>query len=340
MNSGRAVQRANPHYNIETVSRVYSDVNAARGASWYECEFEVVGAPPEPYEISKWIGSGKYSDVFIGYKGDQKVALKVMKAVRAQKYKREIKILQNLKGGVNIIDLIEVVENPISHQYTLVFEYVENSDASTLFAHFTDWDARYYLYQLLKALRFSHSRGIMHRDVKPQNIMYDPKTRQLRLIDWGLAEFYHPQHRYNIHVASRHFKAIELLVDYQCYDYSVDLWAFGVTMAGIIFNRNPFFRGSDDFDMVAKIAQVLGRGDLDIYLVKYGIEIPDMMARGLAKVSQKRKDLGQLFKGKLVTPDAIDLLDRCLRYDHMTRISADEALQHPYFGRIREDLHE
>jgi casein kinase II subunit alpha len=340
MNTGRAIQQTNPHYKIETVSRVYPDVNATYGSSWYDCEFDVVGNSPAPYEISKWLGSGKYSDVFIGYKGDQRVALKVLKAVRPQKYKREIKILQNLKGGVNIVTLLEIVENPISHQYTLVFEYIENAETYHLYPHFTDSDARYYLYQLLKALQFSHSRGIMHRDIKPQNIMYDHKTRQLRLIDWGLAEFYHPKQKYNIHVASRHFKAIELLVDYQCYDYSVDLWAFAVTMAGIIFNRNPFFKGNDDFDMVAKIAQVLGKADLEAYLTKYGIQIPEGMQKGLVKVSSKRKNLGVVFKGRLVTPDAIDLLDQCLRYDHMTRISADEALQHPYFRQIRKELGE
>jgi casein kinase II subunit alpha len=340
MNAGRAIQRANPRYATETVSRVYADANARRGPAWYDCEFDVAGSPPDPYEISKWIGTGKYSDVFVGYRGERRVALKVLKAVRPQKYKREIKILQNLKGGPNIVELVEVVEHPVSHQYTLVFEYVDNQEPAILYPHLTDYGARHYLYQLMRALRYSHKRGVMHRDVKPQNIMYDQRTHQLRLIDWGLAEFYHPQQRYNIHVASRHFKAIELLVDYQCYDYSVDIWAFGVTMGAILINRNPLFRGNDDFDMVAKIAHVLGRADLDAYLAKYGIEIPEPMARGLAKAPRARKDFAQLFKGRLATPDAVDLVDLCLRYDHMARITADEALEHPYFAPIRRDFHE
>jgi casein kinase II subunit alpha len=168
--------------------------------------------------------------------------------------------------------------------------------------------------------------------------MYESQTRKLRLIDWGLAEFYQPRARYNIHVASRHFKAIELLVDYQCYDYSVDIWGFGVTMAGIIFNKTPFFRGNDDFDMVAKIASVLGRSDLDAYLQRYGIDIPEQMAKDLPKGKVRKDFMSFAAKGdknKLCSVEAVDLLNRCLRYDHMERISADEALKHPYFREVR-----
>jgi casein kinase II subunit alpha len=341
MMRGRAIQRQNPEYNIETVSRVYPNACAERGPSWYDCEIEIVAGSPSSYELSTWLGTGKYSDVFIGFRGEEKVALKVLKPVRPQKYKRELKILQNLRGGFNIVDLIEVVQNPLTQQYTMVFEYIDNVDSNRLFRQFTDMEARFYLYQLMKALSYSHSHGIMHRDVKPLNIMFDPNSRTLRLIDWGLAEFYHPKQRYNIHVASRHFKAIELLVDYQCYDYSVDIWGFGVTMAGIIFGKTPFFRGDDDFDMVATIAKVLGRDDLDSYLERYGIELPEQMLKGLPN-SGRRKDLGTIkgTKGKLVSPEAIDLIERCLQYDHMTRISADEALCHDYFRPVRQELGE
>lgn len=68
---------------------------------------------------------------------------------------------------------------------------------------------------ILQALDYCHSMGIMHRDVKPHNVMIDHENRKLRLIDWGLAEFYHPGQEYNVRVASRYFKGPELLVDYQ-----------------------------------------------------------------------------------------------------------------------------
>ena len=71
------------------------------------------------------------------------------------------------------------------------------------------------MFELLRALDACHSMGIMHRDVKPHNVMIDHPMRKLRLIDWGLAEFYHPGQEYNVRVASRYFKGPELLLDYQ-----------------------------------------------------------------------------------------------------------------------------
>jgi serine/threonine protein kinase len=179
--------------------------------------------------------------------------------------------LQNLAGGTNIIQLLDIVRDPQSKTPCLIFEYVNNTDFKVLYPTLTDFDIRcahrhppgrpgpaaaradhatahgalahrastppptpntrailtrrppppsaaprsFYLFELLKALDFSHSCGIMHRDVKPHNVMIDHEKRQLRLIDWGLAEFYHPEREYNVRVASRYFKGPELLVDLQ-----------------------------------------------------------------------------------------------------------------------------
>ena len=74
----------------------------------------------------------------------------------------------------------------------------------------------------------------MHRDVKPQNIIVDHANKLLKLIDWGLAEFYHPGQDYNVRVASRYFKGPELLVDYVYYDYSLDIWSAGAMFASMV----------------------------------------------------------------------------------------------------------
>lgn len=170
------------------------------------------------------VGRGKYSDVFEAVHvnaptGEEKCIIKILKPVKKKKIKREIKILQGLCGGTNIIALLDICRDPHSKVPSLIFEYVNNKDFKTLFPTFLAADIRFYIFEVLKALEYAHSNGVMHRDVKPHNIVLDKSTGTLRLIDWGLAEFYHPGKEYNVRVASRYFKGPELLVDLCDYDY-------------------------------------------------------------------------------------------------------------------------
>jgi casein kinase II subunit alpha len=169
----------------------------------------------EDYEVVRKLGRGKYSEVFEGMivRSGEKCVIKVLKPVKKKKIRREIKILQNLRSGPNIIQLYDVVRDLQTDTPALIQEYVNNQDFKTLYPTLADFDVRFYIFQLLRALDFCHSNGIMHRDVKPHNVMIDHSKRKLRLIDWGLAEFYHPNQEYNVRVASRYFKGPELLVD-------------------------------------------------------------------------------------------------------------------------------
>jgi len=142
--------------------------------------------PPKPVggvpnANSNYVGRGKYSEVFEGINvvNYQKCVIKVLKPVKKKKIKREIKILQNLAGGPNVVALLDVVRDNQSKTPSLVFEYVNNTDFRTLYPRFSDFDVRYYVYELLKALDFCHSKGIMHRDVKPHNVMIDHDKRKV-----------------------------------------------------------------------------------------------------------------------------------------------------------------
>ncbi|CAL1372014.1 unnamed protein product [Linum trigynum] len=320
-------------------ARVYPDVNVIRPKEYWDYEtLTVLWGEQDDYEVVRKVGRGKYSEVFEGVHctDNEKCIIKILKPVKKKKIKREIKILQNLCGGPNIVKLLDIVRDQQSKTPSLIFEYVNNTDFKVLYPTLQDYDIRYYIYELLKALDYCHSQGIMHRDVKPHNVMIDHEQRKLRLIDWGLAEFYHPGKEYNVRVASRYFKGPELLVDLQDYDYSLDLWSLGCMFAGMIFRKEPFFYGHDNYDQLVKIAKILGTDELNAYLSKYRIDIDPHLSALVGR--HGRKPWMKFINSEnqhLAVPEAIDFVDKLLRYDHQERPTAKEAMAHPYFYPIR-----
>jgi len=288
-------------------------------------------------KLLKKIGRGKYSEVFEGINvvNNEKCVIKILKPVKKKKIKREIKILQNLCGGTNVIKLYDIVCDPQTKRPSLIFEHVDNIDFKNLYPALTDVDVRYYVLELLKALDFAHSNGIMHRDVKPHNIMIDHKNRKLRLIDWGLAEFYMKDNEYNVRVASRYFKGPELLVDMQDYDYSLDMWSTGCMLAAIIFKKEPFFKGNDNKDQLIKISKVLGTDELDAWTDKYGIICTFRAQIGRFPKKPWRKYFAP-DNSHLSHPLAVDFVDKLLRYDPQDRLTAREAIEHSYFDALKK----
>ena len=325
---------------VTTISRVYADVNKEKPHEYWDYEnISIIWGDQSKYEINNKVGRGKYSEVFDGYAlpSGKNIIVKALKPIKRKKIKREIKILQNLSGGPYIIQLYDIVREPSTKMSALIFEYVNNTEFRVLYPTFTDFDIRFYMYKLLEALDYAHSMGIMHRDVKPHNIMIDHSNKKLRLIDWGLAEFYHPGTEYNVRVASRYFKGPELLVDYRYYDYSLDLWSFGATIASIVFRREPLFHGKSNTDQLVQIARILGTDDLYKYLKKYDLEL-----------GPEYEDLGHYIRrpwtrfvntdnNHLVSDEFLDLIDKVLRYDHQERLTAKEAMAHPYFDPVRNN---
>ena len=105
---------------------------------------------------------------------------------------------------------------------------------------FSDGEIKFYMMKLLEALNYCHSQGIIHRDIKPQNVLIDRETQKLRIIDWGLADYYLPKREFNVRVASRYYKGPELLLNNNFYDYSLDLWSVGCWFASMV--RRKIFR--------------------------------------------------------------------------------------------------
>ncbi|XP_063713584.1 casein kinase II subunit alpha-like [Symsagittifera roscoffensis] len=323
-------------------ARVYADVNNLRPREYWDYDNQTIEwEPTDDYQLVRKLGRGKYSEVFeaINMKSSEKCVVKILKPVSKKKIKREIKILQNLRGGPNIIQLLATVKDPISRVPSIVTEYINNTDFKTLYQNLSDYDIRYYLYQLLIAIDYCHSMGIMHRDIKPHNVMIDHENRHLRLIDWGLAEFYHPGNEYNVRVASRYFKGPELLIDYQLYDYSLDLWSLGCMVASMIFKKEPFFQGHDNHDQLVKIVKVLGSEEFYDYIDKYQIGLDSKFNEILGRHTKKKWErFVNSGNQHLVGPESLDLLDKLLRFDHQDRLTAREAMDHPYFQCVVADV--
>jgi len=330
---------------VQGKARVYADVCTHKPREYWDYENHIIEwSNQDDYQLVRKLGRGKYSEVFQAINvntengsENETCVVKILKPVSKKKIKREIKILQNLHGGPNIIKLLAVVKDPISRTPAIITEFINNIDFKSLYQTLQDYDIRYYLFELLKALDFCHSMGIMHRDVKPHNVMIDKETRQLRLIDWGLAEFYHPGQEYNVRVASRYFKGPELLVDYQLYDYSLDMWSLGCMVASMIFRKEPFFQGHDNYDQLVKIVRVLGTEEFYDYIDKYSIDLDVRFNDILGRHSKKRWDRFRHSENQhLVSEEAIDFLDKLLRYDQLERLTAREAMDHPFFQPVLE----
>jgi len=326
----------------KNVSRVYADANDKKPKSWWDYEHSPLMSfgKQSDYEIVRRLGRGKYSEVFEGVaiQLGKPCTIKVLKPVKQKKILREIKVLQDLRGAPNVVQLLDVVCEPATQTPCLVQEYVDNVDFRELYPTLSDYDVRFYMFQLLRALDFCHMNGIMHRDVKPHNVMIDPVRRQLKLIDWGLAEFYHAGMQYNVRVASRYFKGPELLVDIQDYDYSLDLWSFGCVLAALIFRREPFFRGKDNADQLVKIVHVLGSDGFFAFVNKYGGAVDSRLVQALQNC--KRRSWQSFITPACqsrCTPDALALLDGLLVYDMPGRLTAREAMDMPYFDLVRSE---
>jgi casein kinase II subunit alpha len=185
----------------------------------------------------------------------------------------------------------------------------------------------------------------MHRDVKPRNVLINRSRKTLMLIDLGLADFYFPASsdtKYNVRVASRHYKSPELLLGLEQYGTAIDIWGVGCILAGLLLRKEPFFRGKDNLDQLATIVSVLGTANLHLYMANYKIEMTAEIRSVIAKVTLQGGGAKQPWtsfldfsNSFLPSPEGLDLLSKLLQYDHDERLTAKQAMEHPFFDPVR-----
>ncbi|OHT14404.1 CMGC family protein kinase [Tritrichomonas foetus] len=325
------------------ISQNYANINLELGAShWNYRAWNPEFGDIKRYSLYLWLGSGRYSDVFLSLQdGKTKCAAKLLKPVNTDRVRRELRILSILKGGPNILELWDIVIDGKYGIPAMITEVVDNIDWRDMFQKMTLDDIRFYSYRLLLALDFTHKNGIMHRDVKPVNILCKDPKKELKLADWGLAEFYHPMRQYSPCVGTRYYKSPEILFDYEYYDYSMDIWAAGVILLEMLSLDIHIFDGeSQKCEQIDTIAKVVGGQTLVDWTIKYRKQQkPEVVNRLLKFPGTPFENIIPYARRQFRDPDAVDLLMMLLKVDHKERCSAEEALCHRFFDPIRNKVY-
>lgn len=291
----------------------------------------------ELYEMAP-LGEGTYGKV---YKARDKstgkpVAMKKMKLDTEEEgvpstALREIALLKELSHE-NVVKLLDV--HCATKKLILVFEFLESDlkkYMKSLGRPVPPRDVKSLSYQLCKGIEFCHKSRILHRDLKPQNLLITPDL-VLKIADFGLARAYSvPIPKYTHEVVTVWYRAPEILLGSALYSVPVDMWSVGCVI-GELATGTPLFGGDSEIDTIFKVFQKLGTPTLEEWptlrdLPEFKPTFPKWPRKGWENIRNTKAQVGL---------EGINLLDLLMAYDPRKRLSARRSLVHPYFA----DLHQ
>jgi glycogen synthase kinase 3 beta len=183
-----------------------------------------------------------------------------------------------------------------------------------------------YSFEMFAGLTYLHRIGVAHRDLKPENVLVDPETGDLKICDFGSAKHLRPGEESTSYIASRYYRAPELILGSTNYTTAVDIWSAGCVVAELLTTGTPIFLGQTSKDQMYRIVRVIGPPTPDDLRVIQGTST--IRAFGAKLVSLRAVLPSQ-------TPhDLIDLLASIFVYDPAKRPTAAQILRHSYFDEL------
>jgi len=243
---------------------------------------------------------------------------------------REVALLKQL-AHENVVELLDVCCT--TRKMILAFEFVEQDLKKFMRArksHLEPSTIKSFNFQLCRGIEFCHANRVLHRDLKPQNLLVDGSLR-LKIADFGLARAYTlPIPKYTHEVVTVWYRPLEILLGSAKYSVPVDMWGVGCIFAEMACG-NPLFAGDSEIDTIFKICQKLGTPTAETWpgvtdMPDFKPTFPKWKAKGWENIRNTKAQLGSV---------GVDLLEQFMVYDPAKRISARRALQHTYFSDVQ-----
>ncbi|XP_068715205.1 mitogen-activated protein kinase 14-like [Montipora foliosa] len=289
---------------------------------------------PNRYRDLSPIGTGAYGQVCSATNtvtGEQ-VAIKKLSrpfqtTMHAKRSFRELKLLRHMNHE-NVIGLLDVFTPNTSFenfQDVYMVTALMGADLNSILKcqKLTDEHVQFLVYQILRGLKYIHSAGVIHRDLKPSNIAVNEDC-ELRILDFGLARM--AEEEMTGYVATRWYRAPEIMLNWMHYNQTVDIWSVGCIMAELLTSKT-LFPGNDHIDQLTRIMQLVGK-PREEFLSKISSESARNYIQSMP--DYKKKPFSDYFLN--ANPNAVDFLEKMLDLDSDNRLTAEQALAHPYLA--------